>query len=271
MGLACVVRDREFTDGVRGRDPPDLAAGEAHAAVKFAAVIETDLREPECTIWPSGDPSGVAFDVRDRELTDGARGRDPSDLGAVAVDPGGAVPALGEPERPVGPGRDCGGRARGRWRSEFADAAGCRDPADLVDQKLREPERPVRPCGDPPSTVDSGQRELGEATVGREPPDFVELRVPERAVGPGGDFRGNGPDPVLWGLELGEATVGRDPADLARADGLGYSVTVAEDVAGDNTAATTPNRTPANNRLRTVIGAPPGPAANRESTPAVLT
>src|SRR5439155_649419 len=102
----------EFTDVARGRDPPDLAAGEAHPAVEFAAIVETDLREPERTIWPGGDPSGVAFDVRDREFSDRARGRDPADLGAVAVDPRHAVPALGEPERPVGPGRDCLGRAR---------------------------------------------------------------------------------------------------------------------------------------------------------------
>src|SRR5262249_20357098 len=142
-------------------------------------------------------------------------GRDAPDL----------VASLGEPERPVGAGRDPAGVARRRVLGKAAPGRDAADPAGVEVAGLSEPERPVGAGGDrlrtgPAVGIDAGPRDrvLGKAAAGRYAPDLVgaELGEPERPVWAGGDIK--------WlacerrHCELAESAPGRDAPDLVGAE-----------------------------------------------------
>src|SRR5919106_7100650 len=203
----------------RGGDREVVGDGAARGAA--ADRVAEGLGEPECPVGPTGyrgrrGPGPRIFgdgparrdlsDLADRRLGEPqssagplsyagglcAGGRDGVVGGDVAVrgDPADRVAErCGEPQRPVGAGRDVlGSRCGAR---EEVDRAACRDAPDRRRSRGREPHVVVRAARDRVrSCVRDAHVVLGQIPRGGDPADLVVARLgePQRSVRAGGDL-----------------------------------------------------------------------------------
>lgn len=167
-GATILREDREFDHRACGRDPSDFA---------------TKICEPQCAVRSSRDPS--TFLRGDSEFGDRAGRRDPSHF---------ASNPFGEPQGAIGPGRDA--KRSGRPREldfdqlQVFSRGGHRNAPDLVRRKFSEPQRTVRSRRNGVQNAAALDRELGDAPLGRDPPDLPNLGEPQRAVWPSRDCGG---------------------------------------------------------------------------------
>ena len=133
-------------------------------------------------------------------------------------------PAVGEPQRPVRPGRD-----RGRAVDVGVVVVWCTFPAVVIRPiepavavAVGEPQRPVRARRDPLRDVDAGAGVVGDLPRGGDPPDPAVVAVtdagvgePQRPVRAGRDPRRE-VDAAAAGV-VGDLPEGGDPPDRAGA------------------------------------------------------